>query len=401
MKKFLSLVLALVMIFSLAACNGGQAETSNPPAESTNPDTPDVVESEPADEPDVYTGLDWDAIDAMDYEDASDAIYEAALGEYAAYYAVAKEETEDMDRRMALMALAEAKMLESGVFIPIYGDGGAYAMSRVVPRTGTTVLWGLDEYKWYNMLVANEIIKSDDRDALIGLWGEAEDADAYYAAARAYLDEHGYTLDDKYVTNSGYNVNIWDAIATSYTSDSMFTTGTFDFLLEYDIKGVQQPCLATSYDVSADGTVYTFHLRDDVYWVDQQGRQLEQVTANDWVTSMMHLADNNDELGYLMTSTDGCGIKNYDAYIASECAFDEVGVKAIDDFTLEYTLEADFPSFITMMGYGCFAPMNYNFYKSQGGTFGAEGDEYTAGNYGTSPSTIAYCGAYVIGRAHV
>ncbi len=397
----MSLLLVGAMAMSLAACG---SKTEEAPAASEAPAAVETEEAaapveeatEEAVEESGYVGPDWAAIDAMDYDDASDAIFDWNLGEFAEYYAVAKEETTDLNRRYALMAIAEAKMLESGVFAPIYGDGGSYAMSRVVPRSATTTSWGLDEYRWYTQLVANEIITAEHRDALTAIWSEAADADEYFANAKAFLDENGYTLNDTYNYLIGYNMETWDVIATSYTSDSYFLACTYAGLLEYDVKNQQQPAMATSYEISEDGTVYTFKIREGVDWVDQQGRVVAPVTAHDWVTSMMHVADNNDALGYLMTSSDGCGIKNYDAYMAGECTFDEVGVKALDDYTLEYTLEAKFPPFITMMGYGCFAPMNYDFYKSQGGTFGAEGDEYTSGNYGTSPATIAYCGPYVV-----
>ena len=398
-KKIVCLLLALCMMISVfAGCSNAPAEegTSTPATESSVAETETETETETEEEPEVYTGLNWEEIDAMDYDDASDTIYDWNLGEFAEYYAAAKEEKTNLSLRYALMAIAEAKMLESGVFAPIYGDGGAFAMSRVVPRSATTTSWGLDEYRWYTMLVTNEIIKNTDRDAITGIWSEAADADEYFTKARAYLEENGYTLNDTYNALRGDTMETWDVIATSYTSDSYFITCTYSGLLEYDVKNVQQPAMATSYEVSEDGTVYTFKIREGVKWVDQQGREIAPVTAHDWVTSMMHVADNNDALGYLMTSTDGCGIKNYDAYIAGEVAFEEVGVKALDDYTLEYTLEESFPPFASMLGYGCFAPLNYDFYKSQGGTFGAEGDEYTAGNYGTSPSTIAYCGPYLV-----
>ena len=116
-KKLLALVVAVVMCLALAA-----------PAFA-------------------YEGPDWESIDAMDYDDASDAIYDYNLGEFYEAYQTAKAELDDVDVRTALMAVAEAKMLESGVFMPIYGDGGAYAMTRVVPRSLTTTSWGLDEYK--------------------------------------------------------------------------------------------------------------------------------------------------------------------------------------------------------------------------------------------------------------
>ena len=394
MKKFtklMAMLLVLTMMLSLVACAGNEK-----PVETTAPATTEAAPTEtvPAD---AYTGPDWAAIDAMDYDEASDAIYEWNLGEFNAAYQDAKSEIVDLDLRLAKMAIAEAKLMESGVFIPVYGDGGAYAMNRAVPRTVTTTSWGLDEYRWHTALVTNELITSEDRDALTGLWGEAADADAWFAAAKAFLADKGYTLTDTWNVANGYEIATWDCIASSYTSDAYFIAPTYSPLLEYDAKDVQQPALAESVDVNDDGTVYTFHLRQGVKWVDQQGREIGEVTADDWVASMAHLIDNTDALGYLMTQSDGCGIKNFDAYLNGEVTdFAEVGVKAIDDYTLEYTLEAPFPAFLSMMGYGCFAPLNRAFYKAQGGTFSVDGDEYTSGNYGTSPANIAYCGAYLV-----
>ena len=396
MKKFtklMAMLLVLTMMLSLVACAGNEK-----PVETTAPATepaPTEEVTEPAG--DVYTGPDWAAIEAMDYDEASDALYEWNLGEFNAAYQDAKSEITDLDLRLAKMAIAEAKLMESGVFIPVYGDGGAYAMNRAVPRTVTTTSWGLDEYRWYTALVTNELITSEDRDALTGLWGESADADAWFAAAKAFLADKGYTLTDTWNVANGYEIATWDCIASSYTSDAYFIAPTYSPLLEYDAKNVQQPALAESVDVNDDGTVYTFHLRQGVKWVDQQGREIGEVTADDWVASMAHLIDNTDALGYLMTQSDGCGIKNFDAYLNGEVTdFAEIGVKAIDDYTLEYTLEAPFPAFLSMMGYGCFAPLNRAFYKAQGGTFSVDGEEYTSGNYGTSPANIAYCGAYLV-----
>ena len=396
MKKFtklMAMLLVLTMMLSLVACAGNEK-----PAETTAPATTEPAPTEEATEPaDVYAGPDWAAIDAMDYDEASDALYEWNLGEFYAVYQDAKSEIADLDLRLAKMAIAEAKLMESGVFIPVYGDGGAYAMNRAVPRTVTTTSWGLDEYRWYTALVTNELITSEDRDALTGLWGESADADSWFAAAKAFLADHGYTLTDTWNVANGYEIATWDCIASSYTSDAYFIAPTYSPLLEYDAKNVQQPALAESVDVNDDGTVYTFHLRQGVKWVDQQGREIGEVTADDWVASMAHLIDNTDALGYLMTQSDGCGIKNFDAYLNGEVTdFAEIGVKAIDDYTLEYTLEAPFPAFLSMMGYGCFAPLNRAFYKAQGGTFSVDGEEYTSGNYGTSPANIAYCGAYLV-----
>ena len=393
MKKILALLLALTMVASMAACGGNNSTATTAAATTAPAETTAATEAAG----DSYTGPDWAAIEAMDHDEASDALYDWNLGEFNTYYQDAKTEVADLNLRMAKMAIAEAKLMESGVFTPVYGNGGSYAMNRVLPRTDTTTSWGVDEYRWHSKLVANELITSEDRAALTALWGESEDAASWIEAAKAYLDEHGYTLNDTWNHAINYELATWDGIASSYTSDHYFVAPTWTPLLEYDVKNVQQPALAESVDVSDDGTVYTFHLRQGVKWVDQQGREVGEVTADDWVASMEHVIDNNDALGYLMTSSDGCGIKNYDAYLNGEVTdFAEVGVKAVDDYTLEYTLEAPFPAFLSMMGYGCFAPLNRSFYKAQGGTFSAEGDEYTSGNYGTTPANIAYCGAYLV-----
>ncbi len=408
-NKVLAMLLAAAMVASLAACGGGSgsttttaastettaaAETTAAPAEETTAAPAD--ETAGGAEEGGYTSLDWAAIDAMDYDEACETIYDAVLGDFSNAYAAAKEETGA--KRMAMMALAEAKLLESGAFLPIYTSGGNYSFSRVVPRTNAaTTLWGLDEYRYHTLLVTNELIKSEDRTHLLTLWNEAATADDYRAAAKEYLEGKGYTFADTYVVSNGYNVNIWDTIATSYTSDSMFISGTYDNLLEYDAKGVQQPGLAESYEVSDDGTVYTFHIRKGVKWVDQQGTEIGEVTADDWVASMEHLLDNADALGYLLTNIDGCGLLNFTAYLNGEITdFTQVGVKAVDDYTLEYTLEAPFAPFTTMLGYACFAPLNRDFYRSQGGTFSCEGETYTPGDFGKTPANIAYCGPYLI-----
>lgn len=404
-QKLLAALLAASMVLSLTACGGSKepsVETTTNANEEVS-ETNDAEVSEPVDdsageaEETGYVGPNWEELDAMSYDERSDALYDYNLGEFNEYYQVAKEEITDLDKRMALMGVAEAKLLESGVFQPVQSNGGGYAMTRIVPRTGTTTLWGLDEYKWYTYMVTNELLHSEDRAELVSIWGESATAEEWFTNAKAFLEEKGYTLNDTYNYEISYQLVTWDVIATSMTSDSYFISCTYTGLLEYDVMNQQQPALAESYEVSADGLTYTFHIRPGVKWVDQQGREIAEVTADDWVASMQHVADNDGELGYLMTSTDGCGIKNYDAWVNGELSdFSEVGVEAVDDYTLVYTLEAPFPAFLSMMGYGCFAPLNRSFYKSQGGTFSAEGDEYTPGNYGTDPSHIAYCGAYLV-----
>ena len=102
---------------------------------------------------------------------------------------------------------------------------------------------------------------------------------------------------------------------------------------------MQQPALAESYTVNDDFTVFTFTIRQGAVWSDSQGRVVGDVTADDFVAGMQHLLDTQGGLEGL-AADDGVKIVNAGAYINGEVTdFAEVGVKALDDYTVEYTLE--------------------------------------------------------------
>src|SRR5690606_26005866 len=99
------------------------------------------------------------------------------------------------------------------------------------------------------------------------------------------------------------------------------------------------PGQAESWDISEDGTVYTFHLRDGIQWTDGT-----PVTAHDFVFAFQRLFDpaTASEYAYLQYP-----IKNSQAINAGEITdFNELGVKALDDRTVEITLEASTPYFL-------------------------------------------------------
>lgn len=378
MKKFLSMALALAMMLSLFACGNDNAETSNPPAEKTDaPATqaPEVVN---------YTELTHD----------SNEIYELVLGEFTEAYEKALAAGNESER-FALMAIAEAKLLQAGVFVPTTSKGGRYAISRVVPYCVTPTLWGTDSDRFYRMICLDDgLLKDADREAMKAHWNEikdtATDESEYLDWVRQYLADNGYKTKDTYSIAYSSDPQTFDTFATYRATDNEVLVNTFDGLLEYNIFGQQQPALAESYDVSADKTVYTFHIRDAV-WTDSQGRELGPVTADDWVAGIQHMMDNPGNLEYLFSGI----IKGVSEYLdGSNLDMANVGVKALDDKTLEVTLEKPTTYFLSMVCYGgMLAPLNRAFYESKGGTFGANA---TSGDYGTGPDNIAYCGAYLI-----
>lgn len=323
-------------------------------------------------------------------------LYDENLGEFYDMYMTALE-CLDVDQRYALEALAEAKMLEAAVLLPTTSNGGSYAISRVAPKSGNSTLWGNDSDRQYSLITTTELIKAADRDELKAMWMEAADAATYVSEAKAYLTEHGYTLSDAYNYPSSADPQTWDVLNTYLQADARPLVQLYDGLMMYDLKNAQQPAIAESYEANDDMTVFTFKLRQGVKWVDSQGREIGDVTADDFVAGMQHMLDCQAGLEWLV---DGL-IVGATEYLGGETTdFGDVGVKALDDYTLEYTLCDPTPYFLTMLSYSIFAPMNRSYFLSQGGAFGI--DEFAAAKessnykYGTSPDNIAYNGPFLV-----
>ena len=389
MKKFnkiVSLLLALVMMLSLAAC-GAKTEAPETTAAATEAPVAAETEAAAAVYVDPYADL------REDYDALSEAIYYDVLGEFMTAYEAAKA-TDNVSERYALMAIAEAKLLESGVMLPLTSNGGNYAISRVVPKTATSTLWGNDSYRYHNVLVATEPLTAADRDELKALWAELKGTGTWEAEAKALVESKGYTLKDTYTLGYSSDPQTWDVLATSRAADSEAIVNTYDGLYEYDSENVLMPALAESYEVSEDGLTYTFKIKQGLKWVDAQGREVADVKADDFVAGMQHMMDAMGGLEYLVQGI----IVNATEYITGEVTdFAEVGVQAIDDATLQYTLCQETPYFMTMLGYGVFAPMSREYYESKGGKFGADFDNTAADySYGKTPDDIAYCGPYTV-----
>ncbi len=387
-KRVLTAVLALLMVASAAA---SMVSCADQPEFKPDDRTPDEVLAD-------YTAVapkDYSAYED-DYDAMSSALYEDTLGEFNDYYEAAQK-AETVSERWALMAIAEAKLLESAVMLPLSTQGGMNAISRVAPYTVSSVLWGNDSDRYHQALVADKFITTEDRATMKAKWKELQGTGEYEAWAKQYLADKGYTLSDTYSLHYTSDPQTWDALSTSLAADSEAIVNTYDGLLEYDVENMLQPALAESWTVSDDGLTYTFKIRQGVKWVASQGRELANVTADDWVAGMQHMLDAAGGLEYLVEGI----IVNASEYIAGTVTdFSKVGVKAVDEYTLTYTLEAPTSFFTTMLGYGVFAPMNRSFYESKGGKFGAEyNPEATSYTYGKTPNNIAYCGPYTVSNA--
>ena len=395
--KTVAAVLLATMTLSACASGGSTASTttSETPAESS--ETAEAASTGEAEAPEVVD------LSTMSYDEQSTYIYNEALGDFYGYLTAANE-AETVSEKFALQAIAEAKLLEAAVLLPGTTRGGNYAISRVARRTASTVLWGNDNDRFHNVIVATEPIKGEDQQAIVDMWYELKGTGTYSAEVTKFLEEKGYELKDTYTFGYSSDPKTWDAMATSRSADSEAIVNTYDGLVEYDNENVMQPALAESWEANEDNTVFTFKIRQGAKWVDSQGRELGEVTAGDFVAGLQHVMDAMGGLEYLISyEQGGCGIVNADQYMAGEVEIEEVGVKAVDDYTLEYTLEAPCTFFLTMLPYNVFAPLNAEYFQSKGGALGV--DAWAAAveggtcTYGQTPNDIAYCGPYLVTNA--
>ena len=161
--------------------------------------------------------------------ESDEDIYMAAMGEfYDAYMAAFEAET--LSERWALMAVAEAKFLESGVATPMYTAGGCYAMSRMPFRAGGYASWLGDRVYYDQMVLTNEIITTEDYEHLVDMWYELTGTGTYTQSAVDYLTRRGYTFTDTATTTFDRVGTTWDrATAISMTMPALsiiFTSTT-------------------------------------------------------------------------------------------------------------------------------------------------------------------------------
>ena len=167
-------------------------------------------------------------------------------------------------------------------------------------------------------------------------------------------------------------------------STSEFTGNAVDGLLEVDKYGNLIPSLAKDWTVSKDGLTYTYKLRKGVKWMTSEGEEYGgEVKAQDFVTGLKHAADKKSQAIYLVQKS----VKGLDDYVSGKTSdFSTVGVKAIDDYTVQYTLSQPESFWNSKTTMGILMPVNEEFLKSKGDDYGQ----------GTSPSSILYCGPYLI-----
>ena len=209
-------------------------------------------------------------------------------------------------------------------------------------------------------------------------------------------------------------------LITTQENEMSIAANVVDSLVEYDSFGNIEPALALEWSSNEDATVWTFKLREGVKWVDKDGNEVADVTAHDFVNSAHYVCDAaNAAAGAGQYTSIVAGANEYNEWTAYQLALPDavdgtdengnavklitnedgeqevleevpeatlegIGVKAIDDYTLEYTLTKSCPYFVSMVSTGPYMPSNAAFMAECGDKFG------------TSNEYLLYCGAYIL-----
>ena len=174
-----------------------------------------------------------------------------------------------------------------------------------------------------------------------------------------------------------------DYLTSGKQSTKLATSNGIDGLFTNDKYGNLIPAVAEDWSVSKDGLTYTYKIRKGVKWFTSEGEEYAEVTAKDFVNGLKHAADKKSEALYLAENS----VKGLSDYLAGNSKdFSTVGIKAVDDYTLEYTLNQPEPYWNSKMAYSIFWPLNEEFEKSKGDDFAKP----------TDPTSLLYNGPFLL-----
>ena len=190
------------------------------------------------------------------------------------------------------------------------------------------------------------------------------------------------TNTSTYSSTFSANPTTFNYLLDYYADNTAVITNLVDGLLENDSYGNLVPALAKDWSVSADGLTYTYKLRKDAKWYTADGEEYASVKAQDFVTGIKYAADNKGQAMDLIQNSIK-GLNDYVTGVTND--FSTVGVKALDDYTVEYTLTRPEPYWNSKTTNSILFPVNEEFLKSKDKDFGT-----------LTPDSILYNGPYLL-----
>ena len=211
----------------------------------------------------------------------------------------------------------------------------------------------------------------------------------------------GATPLKEYISWESANREIesWNLLYSQTLSDANVVTNLWDGLMSFDCYGKLVPAIATSWEANEDSTVWTFHLRDDVDWVDCNGEVKEHITATDFLVGLEWVlnASKNEANNTSMPTLYIVGAEEYYektkdmGAAAADLRYQDmldagVGLEAPDDYTLVFTCKDPCPYFDTVASYTSFYPASQVLIDELGiETF-----------RGCDNTNMWYCGPYIV-----
>lgn len=184
-------------------------------------------------------------------------------------------------------------------------------------------------------------------------------------------------------------MSVMNTIKMTYSTELSIARHTQDCLVKLSsVDNSIIPAAAESWESSEDGLTWTFKIREGMKWVNSKGEVVGDVTANDFVFAWRELLNPANACEYYAFAA---VFKNAQAYYnyasgvegAPEVKIEDVGIKAVDDYTLVCELENVLPYFLQYVKFEVMSPIYEPFYTEVG-----------ADKYGTSPDTMLYCGPF-------
>ncbi|MBE6568589.1 MAG: hypothetical protein E7658_00030 [Ruminococcaceae bacterium] len=236
--------------------------------------------------------------------------------------------------------------------------------------------------------------------AMIGCGNTTVDPENAAADAEAILAGKEYR--DTYKTYFSTSYSSLNYFSTSYATVREIVTNCIDGLVEPDIYGNYVASLAESWEHNDDYTVWTFKIREGLKWVDHTGAETEYaLTAEDFVDGIKYIGDPLNgaySLRVVRNLISGlydyywglddidCGLDTETDRAELEASFSEiVGVKALDEYTVEYTLDSSAPYFLSLIESSMLLlPVEYDYAISLGEDFGVDNTK------------MLYCGPYYV-----
>lgn len=184
-------------------------------------------------------------------------------------------------------------------------------------------------------------------------------------------------------------MSVMNTIKMTYNTELGIARHTQDCLVKLSpVDNSIVPAAAESWESSEDGLTWTFKIREGMKWVNSKGEAVADVTANDFVFAWRELLNPANACEYYAFAA---VFKNAQAYYnyasgvegAPEVKIEDVGIKAVDDYTLVCELENVLPYFLQYVKFEVMSPIYEPFYTEVG-----------ADKYGTSPDTLLSCGPF-------